>query len=255
MPRSDPISIGVARERCDAWEEMHRAYFPDYDDRWDMVSNAVTGHLAETGPGRVLDLGCGPGTLTRRLAHRLAAAAPGRRRQVVGVDDDALLIALARAAPATRSADGDGQGTRFVHALIGDPDTAIALGETGPFDAIVSSAFMHYFDAAGLRALHAELRALVRPGGLLVTAERFLGAPNEAPAHTPGDPWVVWWSETRALFGIPAPPSGAAPAGSTSPPPLSLAAYLDAAADAGFAASAVRRLGASHVVALRCVSG
>jgi SAM-dependent methyltransferase len=108
--------------------------------------------------GRVLEVGCGEGTLARQL--RDAGA------RVTAIDKDAATIQLARAA-----------GTDGICYLRAD-FLSHPLAVDG-YDAVVSIATLHHVDAAaGLR----RMRELVRPGGRLVviglTRRRL---PEEAP--------------------------------------------------------------------------
>lgn len=98
---------------------------------------------------RVLDVGCGTGALTRRLAGATGA-------EVLGVDVAPHMIELAR----SRSHDDD--VSEHVSYVLGDfleldlPD--------GSFDLVVSVAALHHFDFdAGLR----RMADLVAPGGRL----------------------------------------------------------------------------------------
>lgn len=94
--------------------------------------------------GRVLDVGCGEGVLTRALGRQSA--------QVVGLDLDARSLRLAR----EQTTDSN------VHYVRGD--VLAAPFPPGSFDAVVSVATLHHVPAqAGLLAM-AEL---VRPGGRL----------------------------------------------------------------------------------------
>ncbi|HLV99274.1 MAG TPA: methyltransferase domain-containing protein [Ktedonobacterales bacterium] len=93
---------------------------------------------------RVIDLGCGPGNLTRRLADAL----PGS--DVLGMDSSPEM--LAKAAPLARP------GLRF------EPGTIEAV--TGEWDVIFSNAALHWVDHH--RALLPRLFSLLRPGGQLV---------------------------------------------------------------------------------------
>jgi len=95
------------------------------------------------GAARVLDVGCGEGTLVRALRARAA--------HVVGIDRDAASLALARAA----SSDG-------IEYVEGDVRTHPFVPAS--FDAVVSVATLHHVDAAaGLR----RMIELLRPGGVL----------------------------------------------------------------------------------------
>ena len=118
--------------------------------------------------GRVLDVGCGEGLLTRRMAPFA--------REVVGVDADADVVARARAlAPTVRYVRGD--------ALTAD------LG--GPFDLVTCFMVLHHVDLdTGLR----RLRELVAPGGTLVVV-------GGARASGPLD---YWWILLGTLVNWPA---------------------------------------------------
>ena len=96
------------------------------------------------GCGRVLDVGCGEGVLTRELSRRA--------EQVVGIDLDEPSLARAR-----EQAAGDN-----VDYVLGDFLTW-GKGEA-PFDAVVSVAAVHHMGTAAALTHMAEL---LRPGGRL----------------------------------------------------------------------------------------
>lgn len=216
------------RERCDAWDAMHRRYFPDYDERWERVIDLLRTH-ADGRSLRVLDLGCGPGTLTMRLA----SAIPGL--SVIGVDADPLLVEMAQAMSENTRAE-------FACLAIGGEEAPELLHHRAPFDAVVSSAFVHYFDPAALTGLNGLCRGLLADDGVLITAERFADHEDAAASASSdaGDtlgPWLTWWAET-----------GAAPSmGGPEPPPLTLDAYLRTLAASGFG-HIVHDTGASRIV-------
>ena len=97
--------------------------------------------LAPRSGERVLDLGCGDGTLTRQIAERGAA--------VVGVDASSDFVSAARKAG--------------IDARLGD---ATALAFDGEFDAVFSNAVLHWVPDQDA-ALSGIFRAL-RPGGRFV---------------------------------------------------------------------------------------
>ena len=118
-----------------------------YSDRHNFVFQYGEGLLplldAKEGE-RILDLGCGTGQLTAKIA------ALGAR--VTGIDSSAAMLAQARAAhPAVEFLEADARA--FVI-------------DGGPFDAIFSNAVLHWIHEAG--AVAERCLAHLRPGGRLV---------------------------------------------------------------------------------------
>lgn len=146
---------------------MHRTYFADYDERWQIVIDKVAESVPQS--ARILDLGCGPGALTGRLQASLPGAS------VVGIDAHPALVAMGRA---TRP------GVSFVEATLGSAGTDALPDDLGRFDAVVSSAFVHYFDPRGIEALLRQGQQLLTPRGVLVTAEQL--ASGDPHRDTPG---------------------------------------------------------------------
>lgn len=100
-------------------------------------------------PGIVVDLGCGPGNLTRMLARRWPGA------DVVGVDSSAEMVDRA-VADGERSGDGT---ARFVRADLRDWEAE------RPVDVLTSNATLQW--VPGHLDLLPRLVAAVRPGGWL----------------------------------------------------------------------------------------
>jgi ubiquinone/menaquinone biosynthesis C-methylase UbiE len=119
-------------------------------------------------PGEaVLDVGCGTGSLAAMLAEREP------RARVAGVDADAEMLARARA----KSATIDWREARA--------EQLPFAGES--FDLVVSSLFFHHLPPAGKRAVAAEIRRVLRPGGRLAVADW----------GSPGDP--LMWAASRSI--------------------------------------------------------
>jgi SAM-dependent methyltransferase len=109
-------------------------------------------------PGKVLELSCAEGHLTRRLAARAA--------DLLAVDISARAIERARErAPSARFAEGD--------LLVWEP------GAEGPFDVIVVAEVLYYLDRPGVRAefaaLFPRIASWLKPGGRLVMSHAFAG--------------------------------------------------------------------------------
>jgi len=169
---------------------------------YDALSRLVLGSLfgriaADVADGapdgaRVLEVGCGPGHLSIRLARRHGL-------DVTGLDLDPAMIKCARA-NADRPGDGDERRPSF---LIGD--VASLAFPDGSFDLVVSTLSMHHWadPTVGLaeigRVLRLGARALVwdlRPGVL-----PFRAHPPDPVEHTHGSslrvvnatPWRWPW--------------------------------------------------------------
>ncbi|MFI2203262.1 class I SAM-dependent methyltransferase [Streptomyces sp. NPDC020192] len=105
--------------------------------------------LIPEGPGRLLDVACGTGIVTRRLA----ADRPELR--VTGAD---LTSAMVRRA-----------GARLPGAVVRADSRRLPFG-TGTFDAVTSIWLLHLLDRPeDVRAIVAECARVLRPGGVYVT--------------------------------------------------------------------------------------
>ncbi|HEX6421576.1 MAG TPA: class I SAM-dependent methyltransferase [Acidimicrobiales bacterium] len=182
-----------------SWDRQQEGYMPDREARLAALVDIVE---AVGGPAPlVLDLACGTGSITRRVLDRLPQA------RSVALDVDPALLAIARATFA-----GDDR-VRIVRADLGDPAWPRALGDGGPFDAVVSATALHWLAEPVLRRLYADLHGLVRPGGVVANADEM--APDELPslaralaavtarrraeAMADGRPgWDAWWDEAAA---------------------------------------------------------
>ena len=153
---------------------------------WRTAENSAPHLLGrlETGQ-RLLDLGCGPGTITADLAERVAPGA------VVGVDPSAEVIERARVNVAERTG-GVPAGLRFE---VGD---GYRLGfEDASFDVVhAHQVLQHLTDpVAALR----EARRVLVPGGLLAVRDSDYGAFVWSPDDPLLDRWLALYHQvTRA---------------------------------------------------------
>ena len=87
MPELTELDPSAARDWIARWDRQQEVYLPDREERFTALIDAV-----EAGTGRpdplVLDLGCGPGSLSARLLARIPAAT------VIAVDADPVTLSL-----------------------------------------------------------------------------------------------------------------------------------------------------------------
>lgn len=143
--------------------------------RWRTAENSAAYLLPLLAPGMdLLDVGCGPGTLTTDLAARVA---PGR---AIGVDLSAEVVAQA-------SAHARGQGVDNVSFRVGDfRTTGLAAAS---FDVVhAHQVLQHLEDPVG--ALRAMAK-LARPGGIVAARDADYSAMTWAPADDRLDRWLA----------------------------------------------------------------
>jgi len=138
------------------------------------VENSAAYLIPQLRPGRaVLDIGCGPGTITLGLAERVA---PGR---VVGIDREAVPLASARTAVAEK-------GLTNVDFAVGDayaPDFP-----DGSFDIVhAHQVLQHLTDPV---AALVEMRRVCRPGGIVAVRDADYAAMTWHPANPRLDRWL-----------------------------------------------------------------
>ena len=152
--------------------------------RWRTAENSAGYLLPHLQPGmRLLDVGCGPGTVTIDLAARVA---PG---EVIGIDRSEDVLEVARTEAADRGAEVN---VRFA---LGDAYDLRAQGLDLADDSIdvvhAHQVLQHLTDpVAALR----EFRRVMSPEGLVAVRD----SDYEAGALAPADPMLARWLE---LYG------------------------------------------------------
>ncbi|MCC2322283.1 class I SAM-dependent methyltransferase [Cellulomonas xiejunii] len=130
---------------------------------------ALRALLPDVVGARVVDLGCGDGSLARALTEAGAAS-------VLGVDPSARMLALARA----RTEDPRVRYEQLFAEDLRLPDASV--------DLVVSSLALHYIqDLAGLLV---RIASWLRPGGSLVASMEH-PVVTAAPGRSSEDGWVV----------------------------------------------------------------
>lgn len=232
----EDLSAAAAKGWAVRWELQREQREAGREERFTVVGDLV--ELVTDGRHRpvVLDLGCGPGSLAARLKRRMPAL------DVVAADADPVLLGLGRRMHGTQ--------IRFVDTVVGGIRWQDDLDLDRPLDAAVSATMLHSLPERMLLEVYGRLHALLRPGGVLVNADRL---PQEDPAVAElagevgrrlaerrrmpgGEDWSSWWDaaaeapELARLFAE-RRRRGPAPGGENG---LSLARHVDLLEKAGF---------------------
>ena len=199
----EPVSREQAMAWIERWDAQQQEFMPEREQRFTALIDTVAEGAGRPDP-LVLDLGCGPGSLSVRLLDRLPAAT------VIAADADPVLLALGRAAWADRP------GLRFADVDLRDQGWAGRLGLDRPVDAAVSTTALHWLQPTALAALYAEVATVLRPGGLMLDGDHLREDETQAPtltrlgralierevrrhpAEDGAETWTSWWDAVRA---------------------------------------------------------
>jgi SAM-dependent methyltransferase len=152
---------------------------------WRTAGNSAAYLLPHLRPGAsLLDVGCGPGTITIDLARSVA---PG---QVVGLDASTEVVSRAQALAAAT-------GLTNLRFEVGDL-LALDYGDA-TFEVVhAHQVLQHLADPA---AALAELRRVLRAGGILAVRDSDYGAFTWAPNYPALDRWLRLYLEVTAHNG------------------------------------------------------
>ncbi len=130
-------------------EEQVRAYaHADFEAPHQEFADSLVSWLGAVLPGRAIDLGCGPGDITRRVARALADW------KIHGIDGGRNMLDQAR--EETRKAGLDDR-VQFSHHLLPEPDLPV-----GTADLVFSNSLLHHLDDP--RVLWETLQQVGAPG-------------------------------------------------------------------------------------------
>lgn len=156
--------------------------------QWRTVENSAAYLIEHLRAGQaVLDVGCGPGTITAGLARRVA---PGR---VTAVDAAEVVLDEARKSAEAGGVDNVEFAVADVHALEYDDAT---------FDVVHAHQVLQHV-ADPVRALR-EMRRVAKPGGIVAARDADFGAMIWYPNPPGMDSWLpVYYKVARGNGGEP----------------------------------------------------
>ena len=199
---TDPTTGTDWRRLLTSWDRQQAGYIPGREQMFALMIDTVRTVLGAR--PRVLDLACGPGSISERLLARMPEA------RTVALDLDPALLAIGRGALGTL----EGR-LSWVEQDLADPDWTDAVA--GPFDAVLTATALHWLSPEQLTVTYRRISAILRPGGLLLNADR-MRFDNSPTCNTVSDAltqardaayfaltdapdWDGWW---RAMAEVPA---------------------------------------------------
>ncbi len=148
------------------WEAMQNAYLPQRQHRFDLMFRLP--NFPHDAPLRILDLGCGPGSVTFAMLRHYSNV------RVVAVDADPVLLAMGKALSAdlADSADSSVESVQSVEFILADLRAAEwGAAYDGAFDLVVSATALHWLTDAHLAEVYQHVFRTLKPGGWFFNAD------------------------------------------------------------------------------------
>ncbi len=141
----------------DQWDKQQERYRPHREEGLQTIVNIVES-VVTNGQGRVLDLACGCGSISKRLLAQLP------HLDIIAVDRDPVLLRIARGL-----FDGNPRVT-VVEADLYKTDWAKALAKS-QFDAVVTATALHWLPATDVQRIYHDLSTMLRSGGIFANLD------------------------------------------------------------------------------------
>jgi trans-aconitate methyltransferase len=200
LPLNLPSDINW-REWVERWDRMQERYLVRRAERISVLVSLVRG--AANPVRRVLDLGCGTGSLMQPFLETFPEA------EVYGVDFDPVLLPLAQ--ERLRS-----HGAR-ARILLADLRTEGWQSQVpSSVDAVISATALHWLTERELSALYRQLATLLRPGGIFLNADHVASRQTQVQAFwetnrqemrrreagARGEDWDTFWEAYARALGL-----------------------------------------------------
>jgi SAM-dependent methyltransferase len=183
------------------WEAMQNCYVPQRLYRFDLMLRLAD--LPREDEVHILDLGCGPGSLSFRALRHYPNA------RVVAVDFDPVMLAIGQGL-AKKAADH----VQFLQVDIRQADWWEPYEET--FDLVMSSTMLHWLSAERVAQLYRRIYKALKPGGRFFNSDHMASSDPDVQAHyqrllhvnqqsafhvVGADDWEDFWRELERAMG------------------------------------------------------
>lgn len=192
------------------WDDQQSYHIPMREERFQIMLNCV----AKVCPADciVLDLACGPGSISQRLLSKLPQS------QAIAADYDPVLLKLGK------ETQGDAKGRlHWLKIDLNQADWVIQIQQTlaklgrSHLDAVLSSTALHWLTTPRLIEVYREIAQLIRPGGVFLNADHMSFPPalptfrqlaqqsreqqsQQSVNGVKGETFLQWWSNIEAQW-------------------------------------------------------
>ena len=185
----------------DRWDQMQNRYIAMRSERFGKIIQLI--EATQKSPKRILDIGCGPGSLSLRLLESFPET------EIYCVDVDPTILWIAEVFKKKYD--------NRIHIFQGD------LGESSwtsnfptPFDAIVSATALHWLDKVQLSQLYKQVNILLSSEGIFLNADH-VGSKSSKIQYfwesnrdlirseqtiIPGSDWDSFWTDYTKTLGV-----------------------------------------------------
>jgi cyclopropane fatty-acyl-phospholipid synthase-like methyltransferase len=187
------------REWVERFDRMQDRYLVARNERFQVIVRTVRAVRPE--PRRILDLGCGTGSLSEVVLDAFPECT------LIGLDLDESLLALAESRL--------GRFGQRAILICDDLRKDHWVHSVGQFDAAVSATALHWLSAENLARLYGRLAGVLNPGGIFLNADHVA---SEHPAiqvvwheekarqlaaedHSKADTWPEFWKAYATALG------------------------------------------------------
>ena len=199
------LSPGFARRLLKVWDATHLRQDRDRFSRIDLMIDILDAKM----PSRftVLDLGAGPGSVSRRILERIP------RASVIALDVRPFFVLIG-----ARALDGYDGRCRWVTADFCGRDWDTTLPEES-IDAVFSHAALHRLRPAEIRGLYRTLARHLHRGGVVLNGDRLPWNSRQKPLNDmanrirkirtrrgvrssqreSSEGWARWWAQVRTV--------------------------------------------------------
>ncbi len=185
----------------DRWDQMQNRYIAKRSERFETIIQVIK--ATQTSPARILDIGCGTGSLSLRLLESFP------KTEIFCVDVDPTMLWLAETMKRK-------YGER-VHIRQHDlRDSSCVVNLSFSFDAIVSATALHWLNQDQLVALYRQIYQKLNPGGVFLNADHVGSGSSKIQNYwekhrdmmrgddssNPGGDWDSFWAGYAKALGV-----------------------------------------------------